>query len=487
MKTWILFLTGFYILAACCTNKRKNAAEKEYHIVRADTQIVTVDSTILLFPNIKTSGNEVYTMLDEKPEFPGGTKELIRFIQQNIQYPPAALQKQIQGRIWIEGVIDVNGKIIQSKVAHGIDSLLDREALRIIRIIPKWKPGKLNEKTVKVKFYFPVTFRISDYEEKKAALIILDNDTSKQVLQDTETVVIEYIPPIDTATSTKKMVSGLKWGYLMDNNEGVFKVYFNEVINQMCREKTEDIIINSTSIFRNKIYIPITTPKYNLVYKGEADFYLEDKQKKLHKILDKNVNRTSVAFYLEKGKTTEIGVDFPNDCQPGDYLLKVKVYNENEEYYYTIYQWFEAYTSHRTSFRDKPIPVGPALPPNYKTEDDYEIENDIFDVVQNMPEFPGGMPGLMEFIRQNIQYPQTAKQSKLEGSVIIQVVIDKDGSVIQPQILRSINPVSSADTVFCEEALRIVSIMPKWKPGSQHGMNMKVRFTFPIKFEYSEN
>ena len=89
---------------------------------------------------------------------------------------------------------------------------------------------------------------------------------------------------------------------------------------------------------------------------------------------------------------------------------------------------------------------------------------------------------LREFIRQNIRYPQAARQSRLEGRVIVQVVIDKDGSVIQPRILRSINPVLSADAAFCEEALRIVSIMPKWKPGSQHGVNVKVRFTFPIGF-----
>ena len=96
--------------------------------------------------------------------------------------------------------------------------------------------------------------------------------------------------------------------------------------------------------------------------------------------------------------------------------------------------------------------------------------------------FVAGMPGLMEFIRRNIRYPQAARQSRLEGRVIVQVVIDKDGSVIQPRILRSINPVLSADAAFCEEALRIVSIMPKWKPGSQHGVNVKVRFTFPIGF-----
>lgn len=192
------------------------------------------------------------------------------------------------------------------------------------------------------------------------------------------------------------------------------------------------------------------------------------------------MNKESVALHFEKGQTAEIGIDFPDNCQPGDYLLKIRVYNENEECYYTIHQWFEAYISHQVSSRDRPIPVGPAWSLDYKAP---SSEDDIFDIVQNMPEFPGGMPGLMEFIHRNIRYPQAAKQSRLEGRIIVQVIIDKDGTVTQPIILRSINPVLSVDTAFCEEALRIVSIMPKWKPGNQHGVNLKVRFTFPIKFE----
>ena len=110
-------------------------------------------------------------------------------------------------------------------------------------------------------------------------------------------------------------------------------------------------------------------------------------------------------------------------------------------------------------------------------------ENTVYEVVEEMPEFPGGgLPKLMEFIQQNVRYPQSALQSRLEGRVIVQVVIDKDGSVIQPKILRSINPVLSIDNAFCEEALRIVSIMPKWKPGSQHEIPVKVKFTFPVRF-----
>ena len=112
-------------------------------------------------------------------------------------------------------------------------------------------------------------------------------------------------------------------------------------------------------------------------------------------------------------------------------------------------------------------------------------ENTVYEVVEEMPEFPGGgLPKLMEFIQQNVRYPQSALQSRLEGRVIVQVVIDKDGSVIQPKILRSINPVLSIDNAFCEEALRIVSIMPKWKPGKQRGVAVRTQFTLPVKFTF---
>ena len=211
-------------------------------------------------------------------------------------------------------------------------------------------------------------------------------------------------------------------------------------------------------------------------------FYREDKQKRLHEIYCKNIDKESVALQVERGKEAEIGIDLPKNAQPGDYLLKIRVYDENETCFYNIYQWFEAYTSQQVSTRERPIPVGPA---NCKKV--FPDEEGVFDVVQHMPEFPGGMLKLMEFIRQNIQYPQAAKQNKLEGTVIMQVVIDKDGTVTQPRILCSVNPVLSADAALCEEALRIVSIMPKWKPGHQHGVNLKVKYTFPIKFEIPVN
>ena len=482
MRIGPVFLIGFCILAVCCTNKRKNIKGKECHnIVSMDTSMIVVDSTILLFPNFKTSGNEVYTLLDEKPEYPGGMKELVKFIQQSILYPPVALQKQTQGRVWIEGIIDTDGKIIQPKVVYGADSLLDKEALRIIGMMPAWKPGKLNGKTVRVKFYFPVTFGISEKKKRRDNQVVIVEEGPKQDPKDTEAIEIEYIPPVNFDSVIKKSPS-VKWGLLVDDTEGVVKIHLDDWTHKEIKSKSKDVRIISSSLSNDKVYVSIFSTSHYLTYKGEYIFYREDKQKRLHEIYCKNIDKESVALQVERGKEAEIGIDLPKNAQPGDYLLKIRVYDENETCFYNIYQWFEAYTSQQVSTRERPIPVGPA---NCKKV--FPDEEDVFDVVQHMPEFPGGMLKLMEFIRQNIQYPQAAKQNKLEGTVIMQVFIDKDGTVTQPRILRSVNPVLSADAALCEEALRIVSIMPKWKPGHQHGVNLKVKYTFPIKFEIPVN
>ena len=90
-----------------------------------------------------------------------------------------------------------------------------------------------------------------------------------------------------------------------------------------------------------------------------------------------------------------------------------------------------------------------------------------------MPEFLGGMSALMEFIRKNLRHDKAEKRER----VIIQIVVDKKGNATNPVVLRSTNP------ALDEEALRIVSLMPKWKPGRQSGKPEKVRYAIPVTFE----
>ena len=103
-------------------------------------------------------------------------------------------------------------------------------------------------------------------------------------------------------------------------------------------------------------------------------------------------------------------------------------------------------------------------------------EKVIFQVVEEMPEFPGGMAEAMKFLAKNIKYPVAAQEAKIEGRVIVQFVIERDGSVSDAKVMRGVSPELDA------EAIRVVSMMPKWIPGKQRGKAVAVKYTMPIMF-----
>ena len=104
-------------------------------------------------------------------------------------------------------------------------------------------------------------------------------------------------------------------------------------------------------------------------------------------------------------------------------------------------------------------------------------EADVYEVVENMPEFPnGGMTALMKYLSDNIRYPEAAHKAGIQGRVTVQFVVGKDGSIGNVSILRGVNADLDA------EAIRVISSMPKWKPGTQKGEPVKVKYTVPVMF-----
>ena len=106
-----------------------------------------------------------------------------------------------------------------------------------------------------------------------------------------------------------------------------------------------------------------------------------------------------------------------------------------------------------------------------------EVEEEIFVVVESMPEFPGGAQEMMKFIAENIKYPVIAQENGIQGRVICQFVIEKNGSVTDIQVVRS-----SGDASLDKEAERVIKTMPKWKPGKQRGKPVRVKYTIPVSF-----
>ena len=275
----------------------------------------------------------IFQVVEEMPEYPGGMAECMKFLGKNVKYPVEAQENGIQGRVIVSFVVTDEGDIQDPVVVKGVDPLLDAEAVRVISMMPKWKPGKQRGKAVNVKFTLPVSFRLSSSENNP--LIVVD-------------------------------------GEVKGNDPELMKNYTPENIQSMT------------------------------VVKGDE----------------------AIRIYGEKGK--------------GGVIL---------------------ITTKKAASAEK-----------------LEFEKLIFQVVEEMPEYPGGMEECMKFLSKNIKYPVEAHKNGIQGRVIVSFVITDEGDIEEPVVLRGVDPLLDA------EALRVIQMMPKWKPGKQRGKAVNVKFTLPVTF-----
>ena len=245
---------------------------------------------------------EVFQVVENMPEFPGGNAELMKFLAKNIKYPAEAQQKGEQGRVMVQFVVGKDGKLSDIKIMRSISPTLDAEAIRVIKAMPTWKPGTQRGQAVAVKYTIPISFRLQG-----------SKGDDKPVASDIQVVSV------------------------------------------------------------------------------------------------------------------------------------TKANNENS----------------------KPIPTDPVKDSNGE---------EVFMVVEKMPEFPGGTAELMKFLQQNIKYPEQARKDSIQGRVIVQFTIKKTGEVSNATVIRSVSPELDA------EAIRVINAMPLWTPGEQKGEPVNVKFTLPIQF-----
>ena len=110
----------------------------------------------------KPKEEQIFVAVEQPAEFPGGMAALMRWLNNNMRYPEAAQQNDIQGRVIVNFVVEKDGSIANVKIAKGVDKDLDREALRVVKKMPKWQPGKNNGVAVRSYFNLPVTFRLQN-------------------------------------------------------------------------------------------------------------------------------------------------------------------------------------------------------------------------------------------------------------------------------------------------------------------------------------
>lgn len=278
--------------------------------------------------------DSVFQAVEEMPEFPGGMKAMMQFIFSNVKYPAISQENGTQGRVITQFTVGKDGSITDAKVLRSVDPYLDKEALRVISAMPKWKPGKQGGKVVATRFTMPIDFRLpSDEPEER---------------------------PVISAITLK-------------------------VDGAVPEEPT-----------------------------------LKIRGKEVSKI-------------LVDGKEVPIG------------------------------EFVENHPAAIGSFAEGDIHVADAT-------------DQVFEVVEEMPEFPGGMQAMMEYLAKNIRYPAKAHKANVQGRVITQFTVGKDGAIRDAKVVRSVSPELDA------EALRVISAMPNWKPGKQGGKAVACHFTVPVVF-----
>ena len=246
-------------------------------------RIVTTEENSVQVLN--TDNDTVFQIVEQMPQFPGGEQALMEFVAKSVVYPEEAKEKNISGRVFVSFVVEKDGSVSNVKVLRGIGGGCDEEAVRVIKSMPKWQPGKMKGEPVRVSYQIPFNFK-------------LDNE-----------------------------------------------------------------------------------------------------------------------------------------------------------------------------------PTPPARQSDVSSANMKPDENGVFQIVEEMPQYPGGEAAMMEYVAKNVVYPKEAQEKGISGRVFVGFVIEKDGSIGEVKLLRGIG--GGCD----EEAIRVVQGMPKWKPGKMKGEAVRVSYQMPIIFK----
>jgi Ca-activated chloride channel family protein len=135
-------------------------------ICDSDSDMTEEYEIIEVYEEEEENEEPVFVIVEDMPEFPGGNAALANYLSKNVKYPEEARKKGIQGRVFVNFVIDVDGKVVNVRIVRGVHPLLDAEAMRVVKAMPKWEPGKQRGKPVRTTYTLPVSFVLGGSSEK---------------------------------------------------------------------------------------------------------------------------------------------------------------------------------------------------------------------------------------------------------------------------------------------------------------------------------
>ncbi len=379
---------------------------------------------------------------DHLPMFPGGSKAFYDYLSQNVRYMEEAEFKHEQDSIVVGFVVEMDGKISHVNIEKFVSKPLAKEVLRVIKDMPQWTPGLFKGKPVRVAVSKSIRFRLycNNYR-------IVDVGGKLEM----KSVVVPENHKNDSLQhrgrlSFPKQIEYTKFGLVVHNIKYPEKAEL--------RGDEGWVIVGFVVDEEGKIS--------DVKIEQSAAKYLDEEALRAVS----NIHQWDYVCFNGKPVRVKCSMSF--------------VFRLNKRYTGSV-------KSGKVRTRGTNIKVGlpiikDVLYTSYSLSTPLELQTEIkqetkvFDVVKQMPSFPGGQQELFKFISQNIKYPAVAEENGIQGKVVVQFIVMPNG------LTDSIKVVKSVDPSLDKEAARVILSMPKWNPGMKDGQPVKVRYTLPVNF-----
>ena len=496
-----------------------------------EDQVKWVDLENVDYVNVEPEGEKVYEIVDEQPEFPGGNAAILEFIRSNVKYPPIAKKNEIEGRVIVQFIVERDGSLADVKVVKTLQEALDIEAKRLVSIMPDWKPGIKDGEPVRVRYSLPINFRLDEMvkesgSERKERIERMSFTSLFLNIHGNEREMASPQVVNDPADETNKCISLITNRAPKSRGESQLLLY--------CKRPFE---IGDTVFFSIKIKgrakqkftteLQSTPGSYLYSPSGSSDVDVNWLQYTLKFLINNSgtqtialnmadLNEGNVCYFDDmKIEAHHVGRDWVSEPEfPGgiqamkDYLKQNNKYpspSRGKSVYVDVSFQVESDGTIHNPVADtgldesleaeavrlvsempvwnparrngEPVGYNISIPIEFdNTNAPSERKEDVYLVVESAPEFPGGTEALLAFLRKNVRYPAICRENNIQGRVLVTFVVNKNGEIVAPEVVKSVHPQLDM------EALRVISIMPNWIPGTQKGKPVRVKYTVPINF-----
>lgn len=480
-------------------------------------------STILLLISVAARAQQpAYRDFDvQQPAEPnGGLKALNQFIAVNVRKPFLAQVANKKGMVILQGIVEPDGRIAEVTVARSLRPDCDREALRVFSLFNAWKPAQKDGKAVRQVVTYPVQFGTNELVTYENGVATRYYNNAFQLAASPDSAVLRSEMPADSfGIPTGNLVffkrDGKKW------KKEAEMIYFRNVISgQASTEKTRFTVGHQDDNARS-FGNAYTIDSQGIVY----DERLYNLDRELILTINRNDNQlvtrrevsgdgqTHVTSWYNNGQVQQIMIQPQHrmSAQPqtqvqeqmlaywdstgtqlvnegnGQVTLNTQIPSLNDTLQRTVLmeqgsfekglkqgRWTGKHADgslwYEEQYEKGTLKIGRTI---------YAGQTDTlqYSVVDQHPEFKGGMNGLNQLLAQNIRYPAAAQQAGAQGRVFVSFVVCTDGSLCDYNILKGAHP------ALDKEALRVVKLMNgRWKPGIQRGRPVRVKYNLPINF-----